>query len=359
MVTISLCMIVKNEEQVIARCLESIQTAVDEIIIVDTGSVDQTKEIAQKYTDKIYDFQWIDDFSAARNFAYEKAKMDYQMWLDADDVMPQGEREKLIQLKKTLDSSVDMVAMQYHTHFDEQDKPILTSTRERLTKREKQYRWIDPVHECIPLSGNVLYSDIAVYHRKPAREEAVSWRNLRIYEKLEQSGKALTPRQLYYFARELKDHAQYAKAIYYFNRFLQGKAGWAEDNIAACIGAAACYKVLGEQEAGLDILLKSFTYDSPRAETCCEIGYYYKAKSNFKTALEWFELATKLGEKASLGFVSHAYADYIPCLEACVCCCYLGDFDKAKDYNEKAAAIKPNSEAVLHNRAYLREKIAK
>ena len=73
MITISLCMIVKNEEKVLARCLDSIADLMDEIIIVDTGSSDNTKEIAKKYTDKIYDFTWIDDFSAARNFAFSKA----------------------------------------------------------------------------------------------------------------------------------------------------------------------------------------------------------------------------------------------------------------------------------------------
>ncbi|MDR1699916.1 MAG: glycosyltransferase, partial [Lachnoclostridium sp.] len=62
-------MIVKDEENVLARCLDSVKKAVDEIIIVDTGSVDRTKSIAEEYTDLIYDFEWENDFAAARNFA--------------------------------------------------------------------------------------------------------------------------------------------------------------------------------------------------------------------------------------------------------------------------------------------------
>ena len=77
MATFSLCMIVKNEQNVLARCLDSMADLMDEIIIVDTGSQDTTKEIAAKYTDKIYDFAWIDDFAVARNFAASKAQMDY------------------------------------------------------------------------------------------------------------------------------------------------------------------------------------------------------------------------------------------------------------------------------------------
>ena len=68
--TISCVMIVKNEEKILARCLDSICDLMDEIVIVDTGSMDKTKEIARKYTDKIYDFVWTGDFSEARNFAF-------------------------------------------------------------------------------------------------------------------------------------------------------------------------------------------------------------------------------------------------------------------------------------------------
>ena len=97
-------MIVRNEEDVLARCLDSVSSLVDEIIIVDTGSQDKTREIAARYTDHVYDFTWIDDFAAARNFSFSKATMDYQMWLDADDVMEEEDREKFLQMKNTLNT---------------------------------------------------------------------------------------------------------------------------------------------------------------------------------------------------------------------------------------------------------------
>ena len=75
MISVSLCMIVKNEEDVLERCLKSVAGLVDEIIIVDTGSTDRTREIATHFTNQIFDFPWQDDFSAARNEAFSHASM--------------------------------------------------------------------------------------------------------------------------------------------------------------------------------------------------------------------------------------------------------------------------------------------
>jgi len=351
MITISLCMIVKNEEEVLARCLDSVKDAVDEIIIVDTGSEDNTKLVASAYTNKIYDFEWVNDFSAARNEAYAKATMDYQMWLDADDVVPPDSLAKLLALKRTLDPTVDIVAMKYHTHFDNAGNSILSTVRERLTKREKEYLWQDPVHECIPLIGNIFYSDNEIHHRK-TKQDGPKDRNLNIYSALEASGKPFTFRQQYYFARELKDHGKWAKAADYFTMFLDGGKGWVEDNIASCYNLSICYKALGNEAKILPILMKSFEFDAPRAEICCEMGYYYKRAKKYRAALKWFQLAANLGEPDSIGFILRDYWGYIPNLEACVCSYALGEHEQAKIYNEKAAIYKPDALAVEMNRKF-------
>ena len=109
MITISLCMIVKNEERVLARCLESLKGLVDEIIIVDTGSADATREIAGKYTDKVYDFAWVNDFSAARNFAFSKASCEYIYSADADEVLDEENRRRFFLLKENLLPEIEIV----------------------------------------------------------------------------------------------------------------------------------------------------------------------------------------------------------------------------------------------------------
>ena len=117
LVTVSVCMIVKDEEMVLARCLETVKSWVDEMIIVDTGSTDGTKEIARRYTDRVYDFAWRDDFAAARNFTFSKARCDYCMWLDADDVILPEDQVGFVRLKETLDKTTDIVMRKETRHF--------------------------------------------------------------------------------------------------------------------------------------------------------------------------------------------------------------------------------------------------
>ena len=111
MVKVSLCMIVKNEEKVLGRCLSCLADLMDEIIIVDTGSTDGTKNIAAEYTDKIYDFRWIDDFSAARNFAFSKATGDYIYSADADEILDEVNKERFRILKENIFPEIEIVQM--------------------------------------------------------------------------------------------------------------------------------------------------------------------------------------------------------------------------------------------------------
>ena len=127
MIEISLCMIVKNEEKILTRCLDSVADLVDEIVIVDTGSTDATKKIAANYTDKIYDFTWVDDFSAARNFAFSKAEKDYIYTADADEVIDEENRKRFRELKEVLLPEIEIVQIQFN--YVDYDDPSVQSRK--------------------------------------------------------------------------------------------------------------------------------------------------------------------------------------------------------------------------------------
>ncbi len=358
MVTLSVCMIVKNEEDVLERCLNCAKKIADEIIIVDTGSTDKTKEIARKFSDKVYDFKWCYDFSKARNYSFSKATMDYIMWLDADDVILDEDINKILKLKEELSNkNVDIVNLKYNIGLDEYDRPTLSYYRERILRREKNYKWVSPIHEVIIQSGVIISKDIAITHKKIKKCDPK--RNLNIFEKMIDDGIKLDARQKFYYARELYYNKEYDKSISMYKEFFKDKSAWIENKISACIDLSNIYEIKKDEENKMKYLLKSMEYDFPRAQVCCLIGNNFFNKNNYNIAIKWYKLATTLDENLeSGGFYSKIYKEYIPYLMLCVCYDRLGNHLIANEYNEKAGKYNKNDKVYLKNKEYF-EKILK
>lgn len=349
--TLSLCMIVKNEEDVIGRCLDCVSDLFDEIIIVDTGSEDNTMEIVKKYTKNIYYFKWIEDFAEARNYSFSKATKDYIMWLDADDIILDKDKEKIKDLKMNMDKSIDMVMMKYNTQFDSNENVTFSYYRERIFKKSKNFRWIGEIHEVIPLTGNIIYSDAAISHKKLKQNEPN--RNLRIFENMIANGKELDPRQQFYYARELYYNERYEDAIKTFNNFLDSGKGWVENCINACQDLSYCYYAIGDSNKAINACFKSFEFDEPRAEICCDIGEYFLEREKYNQAIFWYKLAlTRKINETSGGFILSDCYNFIPYIQLCLCYFRIGDIKKSKEYNDKAASIKPNDSSVIYNKNY-------
>lgn len=353
MPVLSLCMIVKNEEKVLARCLESVCDVFDEIIICDTGSTDATKEIAYRFTDKIFDFKWCDDFSKARNFAFSKSSGEYNMWLDADDILTDENRQKLLEFKENMPSDVDAVMMPYCTAFDENDKPTFSFYRERIVKNNGRLLFSGRVHEAIAVSGNVIYSDIAVHHKSV--KQNYSRRNLLIYEKQLEDGDSFTPRDKFYYGRELYYHKNYNKCREILDDFISGD-GWIENKIEACKILAYSYLAEGRTEKAVSAFTDSFIFDAPRAEICCELGYIFTKKELYSTAAFWFKTALGCKKSTNGAFISEDCYGFIPAIELAVCFDKLSDFKKAEYYNELAGTFKPDSPSYLYNKQYFNKK---
>ncbi len=351
MSSLSVCLIVKNEQDVLERCLSCAKVFADEIIVADTGSTDKTKEIAARFTDKIYDFPWIDDFSAARNFSFSKATMDFIMWLDADDVIDAQNLNALIAFKDVLNENVDMVMLKYNVGFDENGNPNFSYFRERIFRRECNFKWVGEIHEVIPPGGKILHSDIAILHKKIHANEPQ--RNLKIFEKILASGKSLDPRQQFYYARELYYNGRNDEAIGMFTRFLDDGQGWLENNISACSDLSRCYYTAGNADMALLSLVRSFTFAPPRAEICCDIAKHFLDRDQLKAAVFWYKTALTCERDPSGGGFYHTDCyNFIPYIQLSVCYDRLNDYKTANMYNESAGRIKPNNPGYLYNKAY-------
>ncbi|WP_165452322.1 glycosyltransferase [Paenibacillus thalictri] len=349
-ITISLCMIVKNEENTLERCLSSVQGIADEIVIVDTGSTDRTKEIASRFTDCIYDFIWIDDFSAARNYAFAQATQEYILWLDADDVLLEQDAVKLRALKQALVWDTDAVSMHYNLSFDEAGNVSSSLRRNRLVKRSNGFRWIGFIHEYLQVYGKIEYADIAVTHD---RKHTQSSRNLHVYEQKEKENLHFSTRDLYYYANELFDHELWERSLHKYEEFLNRADGWIEDRINACGRAGDCLEKLGRIFEAKTKALQSFAYTLPRAENCCRLGYYHMMENDYPGAIYWYKTAVSLSKPDNpQALIQHACWTWLPLIQLCVCYSRIGDNETANRYNELAAAFIPSDSRILHNRTY-------
>ena len=344
-------MIVKNEEKMIGKCLDSVKDVVDEIIIVDTGSTDQTKDIVAKYTDKIYDFTWIEDFAAARNFSFSKATKQYIMWLDADDVLLQEDSEKLLQLKETLDDKVDCVQFYYNYAFDDCGKPTLVFQRERLVKRERGFQWVGFIHEVISVTGEVITSNIYVTH---TRVHGDSDRNLRIYQHKLEEGITLSTRDQYYYGKELYYHHKMEEAIQELTKFIKMN-GWLEDRLDALYCIADCYSSKMECKKAREYLCQCFEWGTPRAECFYRMGATFQMEKRYKEAVYWYEQIFHLEKpKNNVGFIYDELWTWKPHLELCVCYFELGDIQKSMEHNELAEKFNPTNKIILSNKEYFK-----
>jgi tetratricopeptide (TPR) repeat protein len=191
---LSVCMIVKNESANLAEGLADFRSFADEIVVVDTGSVDNTKEIAAQFTPHIFDFEWVDDFSAARNFAMSKAQKSYQLWLDADDRIAPNMQGHINSLKSHFDGKK---AFYFVLENHQLHSSPLRCHQLRCTPLIPGLQFESPIHEqlfpnAVRLGLQLVTTDIVIRHIGYMDGEAKlakAKRNLAILKKeVEQGG---------------------------------------------------------------------------------------------------------------------------------------------------------------------------
>ena len=226
---LSLCMIVKNEAENIAPCINSVKPVLDEIIVIDTGSTDRTKELAKECGAKVFDFQWCDDFSAARNESVRYATGDYILWLDADDRLDESEVKKIDLLKRRFPSLKDEA---YYLIVNSQS-PVDGETRFyqlRIFPKLKGIAFEGRVHEQVFYAlgrrgVKFVQTDIMIRHFGYHDVSTIfqkSERNLKILQKeLESNSENLLTH--YYIGRTLAGINRQAEAILHMKKITENE----------------------------------------------------------------------------------------------------------------------------------------
>lgn len=351
---LSLAMIVKNEEKTLAAALAGVKNSVDEIIIADTGSTDGTVATAREFTDKIYSFEWCDDFAAARNFSFSKATCEYIMWLDADDVITEENARRLDALRGRLSAEKpDTVMCRYETSFDAKGRATYSYLRERIVKRTTMPPWEGFIHECIAPYGKIVYSKFTVRHAGGGKQRGR--RNLDIYQKHVSSGAALDPRQKFYYGRELYSNRLYTEACGVLKEAVEGD-GWDVNRIEASKVLAECLLAKGDSDGALSVLLGSFRFGEPRAEILCKIGGIFMSQKRFKEAEYWYKAALSAKDFTAYGdFDAPECRGIIPLLELTRCYWAEGDVENSLKCHNAATKLFPEHPSVVFNEKFFAE----
>ena len=292
MATVAAFLIVKNEELVIERCLSMVRDHVDEIVVADTGSTDRTVEIARSLGANVVHFAWIDDFSAARQFALENTTTDWCFWLDADDVVLNPERIR--PLVSNAPDDIGVYQWRYVAGRNMDGTPSFSYWRERLVRNDGHAKWWGRIHEVL-LCDNGLRSeqteDVAVEHHPPAGRAGDPGRNLRILEaEYEAAGGNPGSRTLFYLGREYADNGFVDKAIEILTR-CGNDDPWSDQRYMAMTQVGQLYIGKGEYVKAIDAYLQALKTFPNWPDAYFGLGHCYYFIQDWCKTIDWIEIA--------------------------------------------------------------------
>lgn len=339
--SVSLCMIVKNEEKNIGLLLDVVCPILEQVVIVDTGSTDKTLEILQERRQRysslsIEHFKWIDDFAAARNYAFNFANQEWVMFLDGDDYVDPGDLFKFKDEVLGRDSSIDCYFLDYVYGQLPDGTPTCLLGRERFVRRSKNPRWIGAIHETIDVSGlrSHSYKDLKVIHKRDGKNIEPG-RNLRILAK-EYERDPNNARTAYYYGKELFDYSD-PKAIEVLEAFIKNfPYKYYDDHVNALFRLGRHYVSVKDYRRAISLANEIYIVDSSRqrAEGYWILGQVEYECQNWISAIEWFErcLRCKAESPRVVSSEYYSWRSHWPLVE-----CYksIGDLKKAFYHLEK------------------------
>jgi glycosyltransferase involved in cell wall biosynthesis len=350
-VSLSLCMIVKNEEENLRRCLDSVKDIVDEMIIVDTGSTDSTVEIAESFGAKIYHFQWNDNFSDARNYSLKFPTCDWILFMDGDDELEKSDQQSILKLVEKNEADAYFFQTICYTG-DEPGLEGLNNLNIRLLKNHMGYYFSNPIHEqiysniqAINPSAKILNETVKVYHYGYLNKNVIAQekrkRNIRILEKeLEQSpGYGFT---LFNLGNEYFAMGNFSKALeYYVNSYskFQPEHGYSSKLV---LKMANCLISLGRYEHAFMLIDDGLKF-YPKFTDLLHLkalGYFWLQK--FTLAIKYLNECIQMGEAPFYQNMIIGAGDYRSYLLLGEIYYYMEDYD---------CAIESYSAALKYNKA--------
>ncbi len=395
--TISLCMIAKDEEKWIKNCIESVKPIVNEIIVVDTGSTDDTKKVAESLGARVYDFKWCDDFSQARNFSISKAKSDWILILDADEVIGNRDLEKVRQLINVSDiyaylffqrsylDDTTVVGWKANTgDYPEGEgySGYFDSPLTRLFRNNNGFRFEGKVHELVEFSilgqkRNIIKTNIPIHHYgKVKSQDHLADKGALYLEigKIRIEENPTDPRAYYDLGAQYFELNRFSEAKEYYKKavnldknyyralcdlgMIYAKEGNYEEAlpllekvrlinpnyISNYVSLGIVYKCLDRIDDAIGVLMEGLKVDPHNVNAYKNLGLIYFSQNSSKEALQCFRKMKKLDPSISVSG-EHAAASYKVGLSLFE----NKEFMKAKKYFEEAIKVLPSYSSAYNN----------
>ncbi len=336
-VRISQCMIVKNEERNIVRALTWGRGIVSEQIVVDTGSTDRTVEIARQMGAKVYHFQWMNDFSAAKNYAISKAYGEWIVFLDADEYFSEDDAKKLLSYVRELHNTTCDRIMTGLINLDDEGNVLSVVAQSRIFRNRPDLRYEGRIHEhLISTAGKVIetadiVSDLSIFHTGYKKEELrkKKGRNLKLIQ-AELSEDPDNYKMLGYLGKEYMVMEKYDQAAEVFQKALshmpdEGKGVYdgTTSEIAMRLIAILAANCETEEKVLLEVYSRAVEYWPEEADYDYMVAQYYTSHGNFQSGEKYLTRALDLLEKHGYACKSmQLSANIKKAYELLAVCCY-------------------------------------
>ena len=350
--TVSAALIVRDEEQTLGRCLDSVAASVDEVVVVDTGSRDGTKAVAARYGARIFDFEWRDDFAAARQFSFDQATGAWVLWLDADDVVFGSDRIRPM----IADAPQDVTGFywRYILGRDSRQQPRFDYWRERCVKNDGTARWQGRVHEVLvskTSSGFVKTDEVFVEHHPIDRPDQASDRNLRILED-ECRGDNPEPRLLFYLGREYADHGNLPRAVETLQRYAS-VGRWDDELYLAQTQIGDLLRAQGKFVDAREAYWAALKIHPGWPDAYFGLSAIAYFQQDWKRVVEWAEIGRSRPRPDTLLFVNALAMEFSWIIYYTNALYHLGRIEEAREWTRKALSIVADDAWHLHNEQFL------
>lgn len=343
---LSLHMIVRNAEHKLARTLESAKSFVDEIVIVDTGSTDGTISLAESYGAQVFQFEWVDDFSKARNFALSKTSGDWITWFDAGDVLSPEAIVGFQQLRNhecmtDPNSPINYIMGKLNRSYDEYGYVKVRHATPRVVKRSSNPRWAHPIHEALIVdNASPHFDDSLVVDDPEGALGSAAERNLRIMERWIKEDADQLVRCFAMRSQELEHLGQYEEAVK--NAKTAHLLKLDNHSLAEhflCLGR--CFLRLGYEKMAQELLLMSTVNNSVVPDAFILLGDIELNRGEWSRAVPYYRASLSRDSNHVRWIEVVSYYSYEPYEKLGRCYLGLGDKETALAFFGQAAKLAP------------------